>query len=470
MPGPERRPPEQRGGSPSGADAGAGGDARAGEPAARGGETPGSAGRAGQAWARWPVVATRNSRLMLATRLTGQAADGLLSAALGSFVLFSPERQATAAQVAASFALLLLPYSLVGPFAGVLLDRWSRTRVLVVANLARAVVMLGVAWLVADDRDGLDLGATVLVAMGFGRLVLAGLSAALPHVVASRHLVTANALFPTAGTIASAIATVTGLILMPRLGPDAASHLVLIVAGALVLAALIANLIPRYDLGPDADDPARATRLTSDLLAVVEGMLAGIVHVHRRPLARRALGVVVAHRLAFGVLLVDVLLIVRNTLNEPAEADAALADFALAAGGASAGSLLAAVLTPTMAGRLGVMRWGGLTLVAAAVIAPISVATTAMPMLIVGSLLMGFAGQAVKIAGDTVLQRSIDDDYRGRVFSIYDVVLNIALVGGICLTAFTAPASGISPPLWVFAGLLLLATAAWSLRPAPASG
>jgi hypothetical protein len=83
---------------------------------------------------------------------------------------------------------------------------------------------------------------------------------------------------------------------------------------------------------------------------------------------------------------------------------------------------------------------------------------------------MGFSGQAVKIAGDTVLQREVEDDFRGRVFALYDVVLNVALVGGIFLTAFTVGASGVSPALWLGMGLLLAATAAWSLRPAPASG
>ena len=187
---------------------------------------------------RWPVLATPNSRRLLATRLTGQASDGLLQAALGSFVLFSPERQATAGQVAAAFALLLLPYSLLGPFTGVFLDRWNRARVLVVANLARARVMIGIALMVAAGRDGLDLGTAVLVTMGIGRLWLAGLSAGLPLVVAPAHLVTANALFPTAGTIAAAIATVDGP--APdagRSGPDGASRLILLVAAGLLASA-----------------------------------------------------------------------------------------------------------------------------------------------------------------------------------------------------------------------------------------
>lgn len=63
---------------------------------------------------------------LLSTRLVGSFGDGLLQAALASFVLFSPERQPTPLAIAVSFGILLLPYSLIGPFAGVFLDRWRR--------------------------------------------------------------------------------------------------------------------------------------------------------------------------------------------------------------------------------------------------------------------------------------------------------------------------------------------------------
>jgi hypothetical protein len=257
---------------------------------------------------------------------------------------------------------------------------------------------------------------------------------------------------------------------MPRLGPDGATALVLMVSGGLVGAALVASRIPREALGPDPADPARTRRLTHDLAAVVRGMAEAVRHIHERRDARRALGVVVLHRFAFGALLVDVLLLVRNTLNDPAEATAALGDFSFAAGGASFGALLAAGATPRMAGRLGVTRWAGLTVIGAAVIAPLTVSSQQLWLLVLGSGVMGFSGQAVKIAGDTVLQRTVADDFRGRVFALYDVALNVALVGGICLTAFTVPASGVSPGLWIGMATLLLATAAWSLRRPRASG
>ncbi|MEY4967873.1 MAG: hypothetical protein RIQ73_572, partial [Actinomycetota bacterium] len=45
----------------------------------------------------------------------GQATDGIFQSALASFVLFSPNRQVNALSAALSFAVVLLPYSIVGP-------------------------------------------------------------------------------------------------------------------------------------------------------------------------------------------------------------------------------------------------------------------------------------------------------------------------------------------------------------------
>ena len=188
------------------------------------------------------VLAVRDFRRLFGVRILGQFADGLLQSALATFVLFSPERQPTAASVAAAFAILFLPYSLVGPFAGVFLDEWRRRQVLLYANLLRAVLVIGVAALVWNRHDGLDLGVAVLVVLGVGRFVLAGLAASLPHVVAGPLLVTANALTPTTGTIFAAIGGLLGVVIRSVAGGgDTGSVVVLGCAiASYALAALVA--------------------------------------------------------------------------------------------------------------------------------------------------------------------------------------------------------------------------------------
>ena len=66
------------------------------------------------------LMSDKALRPLLRTRWTGQFTDGIFQSALASFVLFSPERQASAFSAAIAFAVVLLPYSIVGPMVGML--------------------------------------------------------------------------------------------------------------------------------------------------------------------------------------------------------------------------------------------------------------------------------------------------------------------------------------------------------------
>jgi len=55
---------------------------------------------------------------------------------------------------------------------------------------------------------------------------------------------------------------------------------------------------------------------------------------------------------------------------------------------------------------------------------------------------VGFAGQAAKICVDTLLQESVEDDFRGRVFSFYDTLFNVTFVAAAVVAAFLLPVSG----------------------------
>lgn len=413
------------------------------------------------------LLHARDFRFVYAVRLVGQSGDGLLQAALATFVLFSPERQPDALKVAAAFAILLLPYSVIGPFAGVFLDRWRRRQVLVRANLLKALCTLPLLALVASGNDGPALGIAVLVVLGIGRFVLAGLSASLPHVVSGRDLVTANALTPTSGTIMAAAGALVG-VLIGRLagGGDFGSVVVLACAAmAYVGAALVALPLHRDRLGPDGTRPADTVR------GVLQGLASGFRELRLHPTAGRAVGVVGVHRLALGVLTAGGLLLVRNTFQPPDQAEAALSDFAMLTGAAAAGALIGALLTPGATRRWGTIAWSTFALVQAGIIGigfvVLGSALPSYPPLLVGGLSLGFCGQALKVCSDTLVQRHVPDDHLGRVFSLFDMVVNVCLVTGVTATALVVPATGQAPVAYATVGVLLLATGIWYGRQGP---
>ena len=403
-------------------------------------------------------------RRLLAVRLIGQFADGLIQSALATFVLFSPERQPDAAKIAVAFTILLVPYSIIGPFAGVFLDRWSRQRVLSRGNWIKAACAMALVACLLAGNDGFILGVSVLVVLGIGRFILAGLSASVPHVVGEPQLPTANALAPTSGTIASVIGAMVGVGARGALGgSDRGGAMVLIVAiVCLVTAGLVATGFARRELGPDGRRPGDSLR------AVAAGLVDGArVLLASRP-ARGSVLLVGIHRVAFGAVTVIGLMLVRNTFNDRDGSATALADFAVLTAVAAAGALLAAVITPGRVRGIGEQRWSAIALGQAGLIGmPLVLVGTqllSLPVILLGAFSIGFAGQAVKVCCDTLVQENIHDDHLGRVFALIDMWVNVCLVSGTVIAAAVIPVSGEAPVLVALLGVLLTAAAAWAAR------
>ncbi len=396
-------------------------------------------------------------RRLLGARALGQTGDGLLQAALATFELFSPERAPTAAKVAVAFAILLLPYSVLGPFLGTLIDRWSRRTILVRGNLLR-VAVIGALWVVLKTgQTGFLLALVVLIALGVARFVLTTLAASLPHTVAAESLVTANAITPTTGTICATIGGLVGLGLRQVIGGDQGSLSVLAVAGlAYVAAAVVSRGFGHDQLGP--------TGPKQELTNVVSGLGNGWIHLRSRPQARRAIAVVSLQRCSFGALTAIAVILLRTEIYRPDQTGPALAGMAAVTGTAAFGAFAAAVWTPRLVRRIGIPRWSTITLAMAGLIVPFGVLATSLPGLLLTALAIGFAGQAVKVCADTLVQRQVDDVHRGRVFSIYDMSVNVFLVAGVTAVAIVAGRARIPGIVGIGVAVLLGLTATLASR------
>jgi MFS family permease len=409
------------------------------------------------------ALADSRFRRLLSVRLVGQFGDGALNAGLAAFVLFSPERQSTAAAVAASFAVLLLPYSLIGPFAGVFLDRWSRRQTLLVANCGRAIGAVGLAAIVAAGVADLRLGVAALVVIGANRFILAALQASVPHTVDRQYLIGANAVGPTIGTFASFLGGGAAIGLRLLLGSDdsASGVVVLLAAGTYALAGLLALTMNRTLLGPDQPVLLRLREAVTDVL---RGLGEGVEHVWQRPAARDALAVMTGSRAMYGLVTVQGVLLFRATFNDVDDVDAGIASLGAAAGMAGLGILIAALVTPRGVRRCGPGRWTGAVLAIAAAAIVFGVLPLAQVPLILAAAPVAFAVQSTKIVVDSTLQRVCADSFLGRVFSIYDLLFNLALVGAAVAAALVLPDSGVDRVIPTIAAIGFAALAFWYPR------
>jgi len=403
------------------------------------------------------VLRGRDFRRLFATRLASQAGDGAFQVALASLFFFSPERAATATEAAAAFTVAVLPYTVIGPVAGVLLDIWPRRQVLVLANALRAAMVVGVAALVLSNVTGVALYVAALACMSVNRFFLAGLGAALPHVVPADELVMANAVAPTCGTVATLLGGGLAFLIRRGVGPsDTGDAVLLLIASCWYLgSAVLAARMDRDLLGPDL--PPGTTRwrwsgagsaVWAAVGEVYREMVAGARHVRQRRRAAHALAGIGAHRFAFGISTIATILLCRNYLNDPADVEAGLSLLISVVAATGLGIAAAALVTPPAASRIGPGGWivacfAGAALAEAAFVVAISV-----PLLFVGGFVLGVAAQGSKICVDAIVQESVDDEFRGRVFSFYDVVFNAAFVAAAAVAALVVPSRGFSPTVF----------------------
>lgn len=396
-------------------------------------------------------------RKLLAIRLVSQAGDGVFQVGLATLFFFNPQNATTAGGVAVAFAVLLLPFTVVGPFAGPLLDRWSRRNVLWCANVVRVALALALAVLVYFDHWLIYVLA--LVTLGVNRFLLSALSAGQPHTLPRHLLVMANSITPTLGSVSAVVGAVLGLVLSWISSPSVRHALALVLAAVVfAMAAMLALRLGARDLGPD-EEPK--TTLTEDFRQVLTRMVAGVKYLTRRGTPMYALGIMAIHRFLYAINFIALLLISRNLLSDPMDAEAGLATFALVAGVSIVGNGLAIVLTPTAYKWVSPWQWILICLGISVVSQALLVLTYRAPLLFVSAILLGLGVQGAKIAVDTIVQADTADAFRGRAFALYDMMYNAAFVGAAFLGALTLPDTGWSPSVFLGLTVTYLLAAAW---------
>jgi MFS family permease len=413
----------------------------------------------------WELLRHPRLSRLLGVRWSGQATDGLFQSALASFVLFSPERQADALSAAIAFAVVLLPYSLVGPFVGTILDRVSRQRALLFANAARGINLLVVAWLVYSGQTGIELTVFVLIAFGINRLILAGLSAGLPLVIESKSLISANALAVTGGSVLVVLGGGLGVAIRNlfdslAVADQADAMLVLIASGGYLTASLMALRLGRKEIGPLPHEVKEAS-LKEGLIEMREGF--AFLRTHQD--AIRGILATAVQRGGITALTLTALLLQRNTFNSPDNPEDGLRGFGIVLAIAGIGITLGALTAPYGVARFGRHRWIKWSMLLSAFGPLILVVSQTEIALALTGFFVALCGQNVKVTNDALVQSKIDDYYRGRVFAVYDVLVNGAIVSGGLIAALLLPTSGVTPWVPALVSAMYLLVALRLLRP-----
>jgi hypothetical protein len=428
----------------------------------------------------------RDFGCLMGAQYLAQAGDGLVQVALAASIVFGGQKGfdlegAKSPDDLLRIALyIFVPYTVVSPFLGVLIDRWDRRRLLMVANALRAAVIgiIGVAG-VTGLPDAIVFGAFLLT-LSSTRVVLATKSAALPETLGQGRprpdlpnqrqgrprpdlpeqrqgrprpdlpeqrqgrprpdlpnqegssLVEANAVSQLGGALFQLGGA--GIALVAKKYFDAEP---IVLLGALVY--LGGALFP-FAMRP-MDPDRRRTSLAEEVAHVARSIAQGFREVARTPKAGASITTYFWLRFLWSFTLVGIGFIARELLADD-DLQVAILTGGAGAVGAGLGFLGASKLLQRV-------RSTAQLVLSASAVAGIAVAVLgALEMKLSIAALAFFLGLGfflAKISLDSMVQEALGADFRGRAFSLYDIAYNVAwvLAAGIMKVAWTDDRKGL---------------------------
>jgi len=363
-------------------------------------------------------------RFLLGSRLVSQLADGVFQAYLIDRVVFLSTESGTAAAVAKAFALLVIPFSLIGPATGVVIDRWSRRRILALTPLVRATAAFGLL-LASTESTRWPVYLLALVVVSLNRFYLATAGAVMPSLVRDEDLLVGNSLSAAAGTVLTFVGLVAGTQLADIIGTR--GLLAITLAGWPVSALLAVRI--RASL--QVSRPER--RLGAEIRRVTAELVRGARRLVGTPAALGSITSVSFDQFLIGLITVLSVVVFKNEFRQ------GVASYGRIVGAGGLGVLVGSATVGWFEGRLAKPQIMTLAFALAGAVCLAGAIHIAGPSIIVISFTLGLTYPWRKVPADTLVQESIPDRYRGRVFALYDMMFSLPRVIAAALAILLIP-------------------------------
>jgi MFS family permease len=380
------------------------------------------------------VLAIPAARTLIGASAAAQIGNWLYNAALLVYVYSATH---SAVWVGAATICRLLPYVLLGPFGGIIADRYRRRTVLLAGDILRVLVMAALAATVASAAPVALVIAFAALASAAGCAERPAAMALLPRLVGEARLGPANALLHTVQDLGVLIGPAIGAILL-AVAPAWIAFLANAATFA-ISALLISTMRP---------DTAPARGRASGV-----GQLAG--------------GLRTVRTTAFAPWLIMIVAMVEFTYGAQTVQLVVYATRSLGLGKGGYGVLLTAagvggLLSALVNGRLSTDRRVSLIVVVAGtlacatqlVYAGVQVLTIALAVTVIGT-----AGLvSCEVVGETALARIAPREELGRVIGVFDAVSMAAMIAGAVLASVLVTATSLRASLLILGGVAVAVT------------
>jgi MFS family permease len=327
-----------------------------------------------------------------------------------------------------------VPSFLFGPISGVVADRFSRQRIMIVSDILRAWVVLGFLFVRRPDQLWIIYVLTVFQ-LGLSTFFEPAKTAAIPSIVEDRELVAANAISSVTWSAMLTIGAAVGGFITGWFGTDVA--FILDAATYLLSAALIARIrLPKRK-------KRERQKVTLGRLLGTKETIEGIKYVKDRPRVLAALLVKPAWGIGGGILTI---LAVFGERIFPVGKDAAQGIgvlFAARGIGTAVGPIVARRIAGE--GNRRMQASIGIAFLIAGIFYMLFGTATSFIFALVVLGIAHCGGSILWVFSTVILQRSVTDNFRGRVFAAELALVTLTMAASNYVTGELLDRFQISP-------------------------
>jgi DHA3 family macrolide efflux protein-like MFS transporter len=367
------------------------------------------------------ILKKRNFFLLWLGQIISQLGDRLDQMALIGFVYL--RAPGSTMGIAKILSFTILPVFLIGPLAGVYVDRWDRRRTMYISDILRSVLVLIIPLCLFYSRSLIPIYLIIFIVFSIGRFFVPAKLSVIPELVDKKDLLIANSLVNTTGMIAAILGFGISGLVVEWLGPKSGFYLDSL---SFLISAVLIFLIRKK-----ASGTVKLAKVSREIVEVIrksafQELKEGILYFLRQKHIRFTASIIFALWSALGAIYVVLIVFVQKTLHS------ATKDLGLLIMFLGIGLFLGSLVYGRFGQRISHYKVIFASLVLSGIMLIIFALTIERyPYFSAAagvSLCLGLVVAPIMIATNTIIHRVSDSSMMGKTFSSLEIVMHLGFL------------------------------------------
>ncbi|MDO8661889.1 MAG: MFS transporter [Candidatus Omnitrophota bacterium] len=378
------------------------------------------------------VLKNRNFFLLWLGQIISQLGDRLDQMALIAFVYL--RAPGSTIGIAKILSFTIIPVFLIGPIAGVYVDRWDRRKTLYACDFLRAVLVFTIPFFLFYSKNLTFIYVIIFLTFSIGRFFVPAKLAIVPDLVEKKDLLLANSLVNTTGMIAAIAGFGISGVIVEWLGAKSGFYLdalSFLVSGTLIFS--ISNKLKSFSLSRKQAGPGIVEVIRK---SVLEEIKEGVLYFIKKKDIRFTAWIMFILWAALGSAYVVIIVFVQKTLHS------ATKDLGLLIMFLGVGLFVGSLIYGRFGQRISHYKIIFSALILSGVMLIIfSLTIEYHPYLIVAcalTFILGIVISPVMIASNTIIHKVSDNAMMGKVFSSLEIVVHLGFLLFMFISSFLA--------------------------------